>query len=153
MAATILRRLGRPRWDHLRAVVSMHGPGDVLVHGWFGLGNCAIQGPSSVHAMIGEEIGMAPPGMDVGFLIGQLTEIRAFVRPQNGGATPDIHALLDGYGPAPTNTRAWSALGILLHLNDYSRYVSCDPAVAPLYADLAATVLDDCSTTAEAPSW
>lgn len=139
-------RFGPDRLDTLGdwARAALAG-GRVLVHGGPSLGQIVPcrGGPTAV--LGGEGPTAGEPALDLGWLLGELTEIgRGGTRPW---VAPLGRALLAGYGPAaehlvwPAACR-FAAVRMATHLHDFAAYVGWDDDL-PARLDLLATLVDD----------
>lgn len=146
-----VRRLGEVR--RRRAVEAGDWGGwsgrGVLLHGAPGLGVLVpAPYPGRGALLTGEELALGTPEFDLGWLLGELAELRAAARLGLGGApahdyAPLARALLDGYGPAhPAPLARAALLRILTHVHDYAAYVGWHDDLAS-YLDLLADLVDD----------
>ncbi|HJA05370.1 MAG TPA: hypothetical protein H9800_10985 [Candidatus Microbacterium stercoravium] len=106
-----------------------------IVHGAASLGSL-IAGPRSREArmLIGEDVCLGDPVLDLAWLAGELVELR-WVRGDDDATWQDLlDALFAGYG-SDLGSR-WgrlTALRVALHMHDYTAYVSGDPARTARY--------------------
>lgn len=136
--------LGTPRWRRVEAWLGElpeAGP-RTLVHGAPGLG---LLVPAEVrgtpHGLItGEDVGIAAWQWDVGWVLAELRELRFYAarlhRPESGWERLE-HAFLSGYGrPRDPLVQRCAVLRSLLHLHDFSVFVTWDEAEVRRYAAL-----------------
>lgn len=123
--------------------------GGALLHGAPGLGGLVPSPYAGRGALLtGEELAVGTPEFDVGWLLGELVELRAAARLGLGGApahdyAPLARALLDGYGPArPAPLARAALLRILTHTHDYAAYVGWHDDLTS-YLDLLAGLVDE----------
>ncbi|UQX01773.1 hypothetical protein [Streptomyces sp. RerS4] len=153
--ATAADLLGAAGVAHLRAwAAEAAGPaaGHVLSHGAPGLGSLVpgVDGSTTAALLTGEDLCVAPPHFDLGWLAGELAEFRWLL-----GATADqrawqqlLDALFDGYGEGGGDVAAregclrGTALRIALHTHDTAAYVPDAAGQARLYGLLAATLTE-----------
>ncbi|MFD4869674.1 hypothetical protein [Streptomyces sp. NPDC058412] len=151
-AASVLReRLGAERWHRLRDWTAelAADPALVVSHGAPGLGSlvadpvsdpvsAAVSDPAAdgpVELLAGEDVCLAPWYSDVGWAVGELTELAW----QLGGDSEAWQSLVDaveeGYGRplGPLRPRL-AALRIALHLHDYTAYVGWQPETVERFA-------------------
>ncbi|MFF4434927.1 hypothetical protein ACFYZ4_37930 [Streptomyces sp. NPDC001513] len=151
-AASVLReRLGAERWHRLRDWTAelAADPALVVSHGAPGLGSlvadpvsnpvsAAVSDPAAdgpVELLVGEDVCLAPWYSDVGWAVGELTELAW----QLGGDSEAWQGLVDaveeGYGRplGPLRPRL-AALRIALHLHDYTAYVGWQPETVERFA-------------------
>ncbi|WP_284575102.1 hypothetical protein [Streptomyces sp. 2P-4] len=127
--------------------------GHVLSHGAPGLGALVLPGPDGTPdgpaaLLTGEDLCAAPPHLDLGWMVGELVELRWLM----GCATEPrdwqqpVDALLDGYGsghaagPAARARESHlrgGALRIALHAHDTAAYLPDSVGQARLYGVLA----------------
>lgn len=157
-AAAVLHRelrrsLGAARWDELmRWCAALARPstppparGDVLLHGAAGMGQVvlaeeppdaadepAAPGPASAALLVGEDIARGPADFDLGWLLGELVELRALAAGQ--GRRPEFPgvaraAVLAGAGGLTDPVQAGRAavLRMLVHAHDFAAYVGWHP--------------------------
>jgi phosphopantothenoylcysteine decarboxylase/phosphopantothenate--cysteine ligase len=138
--AVVRRRLGPAGWalvrDHYERL-SAEQTG--LVHGAAGLGAMIVGSAQGDVLLTGEDLAVGDWRMDVGWVIGELVELRW----QLGGDGPSwqrlIQALLDGYGrDLGTDWPMIAVLRILLHVHDIASYVDWFQAGFDHYAGFVA---------------
>ncbi|MGI5119812.1 hypothetical protein ACQEU5_09820 [Marinactinospora thermotolerans] len=144
-AALVHDRIGAERWSRLCAwnEQALHDPDRVVAHGAPSLG-ALVPGVSAPAVLLsGEDLCLAPWTFDLGWVTGELIEIKW----QIGGAAPAWQALLDalyeGYGRTPES--AWNrlaALRLALHLHDFTAYVGGTPPEVQRYADFLGFLID-----------
>lgn len=142
--------LGEVRWSLVERWSSEPpeaGP-RTLVHGAPGLGLLIpAEAGGLPHGLItGEDVGIAPWQWDVGWVLAELGELRHFsARLHRPGTdwTRLEQVFLDGYGrPRDPLVRRFTALRSLLHLHDFSVFVTWDEAEVRRYAALLADTID-----------
>jgi hypothetical protein len=131
-----LRRLASWRTDLASEPV-------VLSHGAPGLGSVVLGPGGRVDLLTGEDLGPAPRSFDTGWLLGELVELR-LARGGDAAAWNDLtEALADGTGQdLGSRWNLAAAFRILLHLHDYTAYVTWDEALIRHYARFVAFLLD-----------
>ncbi|MET9678860.1 hypothetical protein [Streptomyces coeruleorubidus] len=146
VGAQLRTRLGPRRWS--RAVDWSRGITEdtdvTLVHGAPGLGSLVAGSGVGPDALLtGEDLAVAPWYFDLGWVLGELIELRW----QLGGDQEDwqllLEALFDGYGRDLGDE--WSraaALRILLHVHDIAAYVGWHTAGFDHYATFLTFLLD-----------
>lgn len=151
-------RLGPRLWTRLADWA--HAPAPVasrrLLHGAPSLG-WLVPTPRCGGAVLltGEEVTVGEPAGDLGWLLGELAELRGAAARGLGGAarhrpgdfTEPARALLEGYlGPGPhpvppEGTARHATLRLATHMHDYAAYVGWHDDLTA-YADLLAKFLD-----------
>lgn len=151
-------RLGSALWDRLRdwAEEAVRPPGQggaVLLHGAPGIG-CLIPAPGGGRTAVltGEEVTGGDPGLDLGWVLGELHELRAAAASGLGaaGTGPAVdyaaaaHALISGYtgndrGVPPGTARA-ATLRLAVHMRDFASFVGWHEDLRH-YCDLLAETL------------
>ncbi|WP_423833686.1 hypothetical protein [Streptomyces manipurensis] len=143
-AASVLReRLGPERWHRLRDWTAelAADPALVVSHGAPGLGSLvaapasdpAADGP--VELLAGEDLCLAPWYSDVGWAVGELTELAWQLGGDSHAWQSLVDAVEEGYGRplGPLRPRL-AALRIALHLHDYTAYVGWQPETVERFA-------------------
>ncbi|MET9404119.1 phosphotransferase [Kitasatospora sp. NPDC002965] len=148
--AELLRdALGARRHSTLvRGCSAALAPGDdgVLCHGAPGLGSLLPGGPGGAAAVfIGEDLCLAPPATDLGWLVGELIGLRWSL----GAGAPEawqrlVDAAAAGYGAtAEVSDSFWPALRVAARVHDTVAYRPRPPdAVIPRFAPLLRGLLD-----------
>ncbi|MFE3460994.1 hypothetical protein ACFXKD_25915 [Nocardiopsis aegyptia] len=122
-------------WEHAERVPSHGAP-------TFG---AVVEGPEGTDAVLltGEDLCSAPWTFDLGWVLGELVELRW----QLGGSAARwqelVDALIGGYGRDPGD--GWhrlAALRVALHLHDFTAYVGGTPAGVLSYADFLGFLID-----------
>jgi hypothetical protein len=109
-------------------------------------GNCAL--------LSGEDLARGPAAFDLGWLLGELAEMRATNVRGIGGLPDDrsgplARALLDGYGPpgdSVTTGRA-ATVRVFTHAHDYAAFVGWHDHVTD-YLDIIADLIDEDGSSA-----
>ncbi|MGK5630038.1 hypothetical protein [Streptomyces sp. URMC 123] len=118
----------------------------VLSHGAPGLGSLVPAPRSGTAALLtGEDLCLAPWQYDLGWIVGELVEMRwAYGGQQGGGAWQRLlDALADGYGRGLGDQwHRWAALRVVLHAHDTLAYTTGGERTAALYAALAARLVE-----------
>nr|WP_145487447.1 MULTISPECIES: hypothetical protein [Streptomyces] len=146
VASELRRRLGPERWskvtDWCRQVTE---DSDVtLVHGAPGLGSLVVGDAVEPAALLtGEDLAVAPWYFDVGWVLGELVELKW----QLGGDQQDWQLLLEvffeGYGrDLGALWKRVAALRILLHVHDIAAYVGWHTAGFNHYATFLMFLID-----------
>ncbi|MFE2876798.1 hypothetical protein ACFXG6_35570 [Streptomyces roseus] len=140
-AASVLReRLGAERWHRLRdwSAELAADPAVVVSHGAPGLGSLIAEpdgGEGPVELLTGEDVCLAPWYSDVGWAVGELTELAWQLGGDSAAWQRLVDAVEEGYGRplGPLRPRV-SALRIALHLHDYTAYVGWQPETVERFA-------------------
>ncbi|MFI6769406.1 hypothetical protein [Streptomyces sp. NPDC050355] len=146
-AALILTVLGHDRWGMLSTWCErlVHDERRVVSHGAPGLA-CLVVGPADegVQFLIGDDLGAAPWYWDIGWLLGELTELRHVLgTPATDPAWTCLEStLLAGYGRDQLAVRRTAVLRIVLHLHDYAAYADWDEAEIGRYKALLTELID-----------
>ncbi|MEV7439572.1 hypothetical protein AB0O22_00110 [Streptomyces sp. NPDC091204] len=142
-AASVLReRLGAERWHRLRDWTAELAADQALVvsHGAPGLGSLVAnpvsdpaEGP--VELLAGEDLCLAPWYSDVGWAVGELTELAWQLGGDGAAWQRLVDGVEEGYGRplGPLRPRL-AALRIALHLHDYTAYVGWQPETVERFA-------------------
>ncbi|MET8699362.1 hypothetical protein ABZW10_10900 [Kitasatospora sp. NPDC004723] len=150
------RRLGAARWQRVRAWCDRLAGGeasDVFLHGAPGSGTTVLGGGGRCSALLtGEDHARGPRGFDVGWLLGELAELRIFRSRAVTGGTPRSAAedrlsaaLLEGYGKLTGEGEAVgqaAVLRMLTHAHDFATYVRWD-AELEHYGDALTSLIDE----------
>ncbi|WP_405938966.1 hypothetical protein OG338_22060 [Streptomyces sp. NBC_00726] len=145
------KRLGSARWDLLRDwcdACAEPSPDDVLLHGKPGTG-LVVPGLNGSRAALltGEDMAVGRPSLDVGWVLGELAELRGVIRDQAGDAAAAEWSTLGsafagGYGRAPTaETGRVATLCVLNHVRDYCAHVEWSEWWVPTVLNFVA---DEC---------
>ncbi|MEU9158856.1 hypothetical protein AB0D29_01015 [Streptomyces sp. NPDC048424] len=139
-AASVLReRLGAERWHRLRDWTAelAADPALVVSHGAPGLGSLVADpgGEGPVELLAGEDVCLAPWYSDVGWAVGELTELAWQLGGDSEAWQRLVDAVEEGYGRplGPLRPRL-AALRIALHLHDYTAYVGWQPETVERFA-------------------
>lgn len=148
--SVVRARLGEDRWSLLASwleQLSAPTAAPVLAHGWLGLGQCAGD-PSRIRVelILGEDVGSGPWQLDVGWLAGQLLELRHFLA--SPASAPQFDELLaawfDGYGRRPDeHVHRAAVLDVALHVHDFSAYFRVAEGEPAGWADLLVRLIDE----------
>ncbi|MER7402527.1 hypothetical protein ABT373_08535 [Streptomyces sp. NPDC000070] len=154
-------RLGPSLWarltDWAEAAGEPPGPGAVLLHGAPSTG-WLVPSPAGGHTALltGEEVTGGDPALDLGWILGELHELRAAAARGLGsaGQGPRVdypaaaHALLSAYtggdGPAalPRGTARAATLRLAVHMRDFASFVGWHEDLRH-YCDLLAEALTE----------
>lgn len=130
------QRLGRARLARLEEwclLFLMDATGPVLLHGKPGTGQ--IIPPVRKGApvlLLGEDMAAGPPCLDIGWVFGELAELRGVIRTRFGpGEAARWSALGRAFAkgcerPLPEQAGRVATLGILTHVRDFCAYVKWD---------------------------
>ncbi|MET9259516.1 hypothetical protein [Amycolatopsis sp. NPDC004079] len=138
-------RWGRARLSCLRDWCIMPRRDTVLVHGFASLGTLLppLVAPGS-EFLIGADLAVGRPESDLGWLLGELHELR-WVGIHQGVDFPALgQALLRGYGPGCHEAALGrnAVLRIVAHLHDFAAYAGWTKEFTR-YIDFAAELIDD----------
>ena len=132
--------LGAASWEVVRAWYEqvVRDEDVVLAHGAPGLGKVIIgAGGATADVLTGEDVCLAPWYFDLGWVVGELVELRWFLGGQGGQEAWQglLEALFSGYGRdlGPTWNRM-ATLRIIIHLHDFASYVGFPPEEFDRYA-------------------
>lgn len=96
----------------------------VLLHGGPGTGSLIVGGvPGTGHLLTGEDLSAGPAESDLGWMLGELVELReAGPSPARDDYDAMIAAFLSGYGRAVDHSALgrYAALRLLVHLHDFA---------------------------------
>ncbi|MET9838856.1 hypothetical protein ABZZ01_13815 [Streptomyces virginiae] len=139
-------RLGETRMAALHALCARIAdePDPVLCHGAPALGSLVPAVPSGgADLLIGEDLCLAPWYFDLGWILGELVELKWY-RGDGHPAWPRLlDALFQGYGrDLGDEWGRLAALRVLLHLHDYTAYVGWDEKTFEKYTGFAMFLLD-----------
>ncbi|MGW2042517.1 hypothetical protein [Streptomyces virginiae] len=139
-------RLGETRMAALHALCARIAdePEPVLCHGAPALGSLVPAMPSGgADLLIGEDLCLAPWYFDLGWILGELIELKWY-RGDGHPAWPRLlDALFQGYGrDLGDEWDRLAALRVLLHLHDYTAYVGWDEKTFEKYTGFAMFLLD-----------
>ncbi|MFF3012838.1 hypothetical protein [Streptomyces sp. NPDC057939] len=135
------------------AEASRPGTDSVLSHGAPSLGSLVptaadANADAAAVLLTGEDLCVAPPHVDLGWIAGELAEFRWL---SGAGADPRVwqrplDALLDGYDGDPATARdgcvRGAALRVALHAHDTAAYLPDGAGTARLYGGLATTLTE-----------
>ncbi|MEU2515162.1 hypothetical protein [Streptomyces syringium] len=125
--AQVRRALGPDRWARVRGWAEEVTSDDqvVFAHGAAGLGSLVVGGPPGTAALLtGEDVCAAPWYVDLGWVVGELVELKWQLGGDPATWQSLIDALFDGYGrDLGTDWRKLAALRVLLHVHDIAAYL------------------------------
>ncbi|MGW1171707.1 phosphotransferase [Streptomyces sp. NPDC002550] len=142
--------LGTSRWRRVEEWLSElpEAVPRTLVHGAPGLGLLVpAEVPGSPHGLItGEDIGITAWQWDIGWVLAELRELRFFAtrlhRPKSDWKRLE-HSFLSGYGrPCDPLVQRSTVLRSLLHLHDFSVFVTWDETEVRRYAALVVYTME-----------
>ncbi|MFJ9839093.1 hypothetical protein ACIRYZ_01255 [Kitasatospora sp. NPDC101155] len=153
--AFMRRRLGAARWQRVRTWCEELAGGaasDVFLHGAPSSGTTVLgEGGRRPALLTGEDHARGPRGFDVGWLMGELAELRIF-RSHAVNGTPESvagdrlpAALLQGYGTLPGGGEVVGRAAVLrmfTHAHDFASYVRWD-AELEHYGDALTSLIDE----------
>ncbi|MEU7279176.1 hypothetical protein AB0A69_10415 [Streptomyces sp. NPDC045431] len=147
-------RLGSRRWGRLNELTDhlLQPGGDetaTALHGWFSMGGIVLgdrPGTEAISVLSGPDTCWGRPEIDLGCLVGELTEYRIAAR-RKGIAWPVLgrlqRAFLAHYGTADTEAVAAGALlRVATHAHDYASYVGWSEQLHG-YVPMLTELLDD----------
>ncbi|MGH8932088.1 MAG: hypothetical protein ACRDZO_16075 [Egibacteraceae bacterium] len=145
--AVVRDRLSDRRWELMGEWLDdLLAAERVLAHGWLGLGQCTVQeADGTVTLVVGEDVGCAPWTFDVGWVAGQIMELRHFLGTAETRSEFDqlLEAWWEGYGRAPDQrVHRAAALDVALHVNDFSAYFTVADGEPTAWADLLVQLID-----------
>ena len=123
-----------------------------VVHGSPGMAHCTVNSTGSKIALLtGEDIGVADPGYDIVWVLGELSELYHFYRGLRSQILALRKGLEAGYGsfPAPNQVRVGIAFRLLQHAFDWHHYAGAEIKHANLLIQLARTYLEACDGQTE----
>ncbi|WP_306370084.1 phosphotransferase [Nocardiopsis sp. CC223A] len=141
-------QIGEGRWEALRRwrTELTSSEGAVLCHGAPRLGSLTVSDdPYRAVLLSGQDVGAASPLFDVGWVIGELLDLRWKLGGRDGGAawTHLLGAFSEGYGkPAGAEETRAAVLRILLHLHDFLVYVGWNAVEFERYAQFLKYLVD-----------
>ncbi|MBT2446349.1 hypothetical protein [Streptomyces sp. ISL-94] len=144
--------LGPTRWNRVRQWLGelLDAENRVLVHGGPGLGLLvAAAGADAAALLTGEDAGLGPRQGDVGWVLGELSELRTWSTLHRPSADSSLWdraeaAFNHGYGQQPDLlTHRAAVLRVLLHLHDFCVFVTWDQAQVQRYTALLKGLIDD----------
>ena len=146
------RRLGPDRLDRLGGWCSFFlsdTPEAVLLHGKPGTG---LVVPSASGAggvlLIGEDMAAGRASLDIGWVLGELAELRGVIRAKDSDRAAQRwstlgQSFLDGYvDRIPEQAGMAATLAVLTHLRDYCEFVGWNEWWIPLILDIVAEECD-----------
>ncbi|MGK4582152.1 hypothetical protein [Kitasatospora sp. HPMI-4] len=116
----------------------------VLVHGAPGLGSLVVGATAATADLLtGEDVSVAPWYSDLGWVVGELVELKWYVGGDQDAWGRLLSALFDGYGRdlGPEWSRS-AALRVLLHLHDFTAYVGWSRDEIDRYAGFLRFLID-----------
>jgi hypothetical protein len=146
------QRLGRARLERLEewCLLFLADSADsVLLHGKPGTGLMvppARNGPPVL--LLGEDMAAGPPCLDIGWVLGELAELRGVIRARHGTAEAARwstlgRAFAEGCGrPLPAEAGRVATLGMLTHARDFCAYVRWDEDWVSVVLDVVAEETD-----------
>lgn len=148
---TARRRLGSRRWERALSWCEPHSGATRFLHGAPSLG-CLVLGPVTGNAALlcGEELARGPAESDVGWLLGELVELRLIgetvpaLRRLSEQAEGAAAALLRGYD-APLDTGLLGRVAVtrvFTHAHDFAAYVGWADELTN-YADHLVRLIDE----------
>ncbi|MFZ3470967.1 hypothetical protein ACODT3_21795 [Streptomyces sp. 4.24] len=149
--ARLRQGLGTRRWQLLTSWrESLRSGPRVLLHGNPSLGLLVPSESDEAHALLtGEEFGLGSRQQDVGWVLGELHELRSLPVRLPFSADPAgwdrlAARFIEGYGlpPDPSAHRA-ATLKVLLHLHDFCVFVTWDDAEVLRYIKVIAHLVDE----------
>ncbi|WP_405900026.1 hypothetical protein OG242_23405 [Streptomyces sp. NBC_00727] len=146
------KRLGSERWNLIRGwceEFGMPAHDAVLLHGRPGTG-LVVPGTNGSRAALltGEDMATGRPSLDIGWVLGELAELRGVVRDQSGEAAAAEwstlgRAFADGYGRGlSAETGRAATLCVLNHVRDYCAYVEWSEWWVPTVLNVIAEECD-----------
>ncbi|MFE9170732.1 hypothetical protein ACFYNZ_14600 [Streptomyces kebangsaanensis] len=146
VGAELRSRLGPERWSRVTAWCRRTGEdSDVtLVHGAPGLGSLVPgDGDGTATLLTGEDLAVAPWYFDLGWVLGELVELRWQLGGDQQGWQFLLEALFEGYGrDVGEQWNRVAALRILLHVHDIAAYVGWHTAGFDHYATFLMFLID-----------
>ncbi|MFF8646408.1 hypothetical protein [Streptomyces sp. NPDC015345] len=140
------RSLGAERWARVNKWYrTITEDTDVtLVHGAPGLGSLVSgASPESTAILTGEDLAVAPWYYDLGWVLGELVELRWHLGGDQQAWQVLVDALFEGYG---RDLGVWwnqaAALRTLLHVHDIAAYVGWHSSGFNQYASFLAFLID-----------
>lgn len=137
--------LGPERWERVDGWLAAATAQDtVLSHGAASLGSLTIDTVDGVPALLtGEDLGLAPRGYDVGWVLGELVELAWQMAWPPAVQQRLFSAVVEGYGSQiDASVRRWMVLRILLHMHDFSAYTDGWNPVLPHYSQFVNHLID-----------
>ncbi|MDE3723107.1 phosphotransferase [Nocardiopsis sp. N85] len=138
-------RLGDRRWGLLRDWYGeLLAAAPALCHGAPGLGSLVPGGEGAAAVLLtGEDLSAGPPVFDLGWTVGELTELAWQMGRGREIWQPLLTALFEGYGDdLGPHWYRWAALRTVLHTHDFSTYTEAAPDLVPKYADFVGHLID-----------
>ncbi|MFW5420916.1 class IV lanthionine synthetase subunit LxmK [Nocardiopsis sp. CNT-189] len=155
LRAAAFQRLGTARWERMASwctgMLGLDGPGaeEVLLHGAPSMGTIVLHG-GGTQILSGEALAAGAAEYDVGWILGEITEITGFPAALTGGPDREdsagetlADALSDGYGAPLDGTllARMAALRVALHMHDFATAVGWADQLEE-YLDPLAELLD-----------
>ena len=115
-----------------------------VVHGHPGMAHWVVEADGNGTLLTGEDTGIADPGFDTAWVIGELTELHAFHPSLRPGLGTVLKGFLDECGIIPPAASIGSAVAFRLaqHAYDWSHYGGADDAQTRSLLHLARRQLD-----------
>lgn len=128
MLGALRRELGEERWHRLTgwyAEVLADTAEVTLAHGAPGLGSLVVSPDTSTAELLtGEDVCAQPWYLDLGWVVGELVELKWQIGGDPAGWQRLIDALFEGYGrDLGPNWHRVATLRVLLHAHDFGAYV------------------------------
>ncbi|MFW0772010.1 hypothetical protein ACLRGI_02435 [Paenarthrobacter nitroguajacolicus] len=134
------------RW--IKRVLS--GPHQVVVHGYPGMAHWVVTPDGAAGSLLtGEDVGLAHPGYDIAWVLGEMAELHAFHPVLRANIEELRNGFLETCGEAPGSSEIGPALAfrIAQHSYDWHHYAGAGEAQAKALLHLAGSYMD---TTPEA---
>lgn len=146
-AEILLRqRLGGEKWMMVRDWCGqVREDGEVaLAHGAPGLGSLVVDlATDGAELLVGEDLCLAPWYFDLGWVVGELVELRWCLGGDPATWQSLLEALFDGYGrDLGPDWNRMVVLRILLHVHDFTAYAGWNATEVKRYAGFLAFLLD-----------
>ncbi|MEV8453907.1 hypothetical protein AB0467_17640 [Streptomyces sp. NPDC052095] len=146
VGAQMRHRLGPERWvrvtDWCREAAE--DTAVTLVHGAPGLGSLVVEGDTGRASLLsGEDLAVAPRYFDLGWVLGELVELKWQLGGDRQGWQLLLEAFFEGYGQdAGDRWNQLAALRILLHVHDIAAYVGWHTAGFDHYTTFLLFLID-----------
>ncbi|MDF6019132.1 hypothetical protein [Streptomyces sp. JH34] len=146
VGAQLQRRLGPERWARVTGWCrDVTEDTDVtLVHGAPGIGSLVVESDTGQASLLsGEDLAVAPWYFDLGWVLGELVELRWQLGGDRQGWQVLLEALFEGYGrDAGEEWNRMAVLRILLHVHDIAAYVGWHTAGFDHYTTFLIFLID-----------
>ncbi|KUM35199.1 hypothetical protein [Arthrobacter sp. EpRS71] len=123
----------------------LSGPRQVVVHGYPGMAHWVVTPDGAVGSLLtGEDLGLAHPGYDIAWVLGEMAELHAF----HPVLRPAIEELRNGFletcgeVPGPSEMGPALAFRIAQHAYDWHHYAGAGEGQAKALLRLAASYVD-----------